>query len=190
MCLIPGVLGFIACCVFDVNKIRWHLKSLNCFFTIGSVLIALSTIWAISQSDFSLLIENFSFYHIGSLIGCILSGIALIYVLFFALPFDDTYIKNATLTLVDHGAYALCRHPGFWVFTLFYLFLCLFLSNPVLLVGLFLYTGCNFFYICLQDHYIFPLYIRDYKEYKKNVPFLLPTRQSIRMALGRHGLNK
>ena len=116
--------------------------------------------------------------------------ISHIYVLFFALPFDDTYIKNATLTLVDHGAYALCRHPGFWVFTLFYLFLCLFLSNPVLLVGLFLYTGCNFFYICLQDHYIFPLYIRDYKEYKKNVPFLLPTRQSIRKALGRHGLNK
>lgn len=190
MCLIPGILGFIACCIFDVNKIQWHLKSLNCFFTIGSLLIALSTVWGISQSDFSSLIENFSLYHIGSLIGCILSGIALIYILFFALPFDDTYIKNTTLPLVDHGVYALCRHPGFWVFTLFYLFLGLFLSNPVLLVASLLYTGCNFFYICLQDHYIFPLYIRGYKEYKKNVPFLLPTRKSIRKALGQYGLHK
>lgn len=185
MCLIPGVLGFIACCVFDVNKIRWHLKSLNCFFTIGSVLIALSTIWAISQSDFSLLIENFSFYHIGSLIGCILSGIALIYVLFFALPFESTYVESDSLPLVNRGVYALCRHPGFWMFALVYLFLWLFIFTEQMLTGFILYTFCNFLYICVQDRYIFPQYIQGYEEYKKSVPFLLPTRESIKNAFRR-----
>lgn len=190
MCLIPGILGFIACCIFDINKIRWHRKFLNYFFTIGSLLIAVSTLWAVSRTEFSILIDNFKFYHIGYLLGLLLSCTALIYVLFFALPFDHTYIENRPLALVDHGAYALCRHPGFWPFGLFYICLGLFLSNTSLIIGSILYTGCNFIYICIQDYYIFPLYIQGYDEYKKSVPLLLPTRNSISKALGQSGLNK
>ena len=42
---------------------------------------------------------------------------ALIYTLFFALPFDETYAKqNNGRYVCDRGVYALCRHPGILCF--------------------------------------------------------------------------
>ncbi len=183
MYLIPGILGFITCCIFDLNKVHWHSKFLNHFFTLGSLLLALSTVLAVLQSNFNLLIDSFEWYRLGFLAGTILSGIALIYTLFFALPVENTYNTTDTLSLIDSGAYALCRHPGFWPFGLFYLFLSLLLSNPLVGYAAIIYSICNFIYIYIQDYYIFPLYIKGYDNYKKTVPFLIPTRNSLRRAL-------
>ena len=189
MYLIPGILGFIACCLFDLNKIRWHSKVMNSFFIIGSLLIVFSTAGAFFQSDFSTLLETFQVQHLLFLVGMILSGAALIYILFFALPFENTYVANETLALVDHGVYALCRHPGFWMLALFYIFSGLLLSNRLLLMASVIYSVCNLIYIYIQDCYIFPHYIRGYDEYKQAVPFLIPNRNSIQKAFGPNGRN-
>jgi len=78
---------------------------------------------------------------------------------------------------MDQGVYGLCRHPGFWMFALCYLFLALFFFDIRLLYCCVVYSICNFLYILLQDVYIFPKYIRGYSEYKKRVPFLIPGRK-------------
>ena len=119
---------------------------------------------------------------IASLAGLLISGFALVYVLFFALPFESTYTGSDSLALVDRGAYALCRHPGFWMFAAFYFFLWRYFTGNRLFAGFLLYTACNFLYVYVQDKYIFPQYIQGYEQYRHNVPFLLPTRQHIKNA--------
>ena len=82
--VIPGILGFIACCLFDINKIRWNIRFLNLFFVIGSVLLIGSSILCILQADFSSIFSNFGLYHWLMLLGLLLSIAGEIYALFFA----------------------------------------------------------------------------------------------------------
>ena len=180
MYLLPGILGFVFLLLFDLNKIYWKHRILNLFFLLGTVLLLFSTCYCVLQSDFAALFAHFGIADILLLLCLILSGAALIYVLFFALPFGNTYAQSDALPLVDRGVYGLCRHPGFWVLLLFYIFLTLFFSNIRLLYCLIAYSICNFLYIVVQDVYIFPRYIKGYPEYRKTVPFLLPTRRSLR----------
>ena len=180
MYLLPGILGFVAFCLFDVNKIRWRSKVLNVFFALGAALVLLSTLLCIPDVSLrDLLSEPKGCL---ALTGLLLSGLGLVYVLFFALPFESTYTESDALPLVDRGAYALCRHPGFWMFGLFYFFLWQFFTGSRLFAGFVLYTACNFLYVCVQDRYIFPRYIGGYDDYKRSVPFLIPTRESVKKA--------
>lgn len=174
MYLIPGVLGFVLCCLFDINKIRWQSSKLNISFVLGILLILFSTGCCIIQSDFSTIPWPLAPIHIISIIGFIISSCGLVHTLFFALPFEDTYMESDSIPVIDQGVYGLCRHPGFWMLTLIYLFLWLFFNSQAMKAGFILYTVCNFIYILIQDKYIFPQYITGYDEYKKSVPFLIP----------------
>ena len=180
MALLPGVVGFLALCLFDINKIRWHSKKLNLLFVLGSLLLLLSTLLCVPAS-FSAAFP-WDLRRTAGLLGLMLSGPGLIYVMFFALPFKETYTESGSLPLVSTGAYGVCRHPGFWMFIAFYFFLWLFFSGPQLVFGLILYTVCDYFYIYVQDRYIFPQYIRGYDDYRRSVPFLIPTRESLKRA--------
>ena len=124
ICLLPGVLGFVAFGLFDINKIRWQRRELNLLFAVGSLLLAASTLLSIPQPSHWAIFHGFG--GTAALVGLILSGAALVYVLFFALPFSSTYTESEELPLVDRGAYGLCRHPSFWLFVVFYFFLWLF----------------------------------------------------------------
>lgn len=183
--IIPGIAGFAACCLFDLNKIRWNKKFLNLFFVIGSLLLILSTVLCILQADLSSVFSDFGAYRLFMLMGLLLSILAEIYALFFALPFEDTYMESEHVPVVSRGWYAACRHPGFWTLAFVYLFLWLFFEHSLLLYVFFSYTICNFLYIYIQDTYIFPRYIRGYEEYKRKVPFLIPTRESLKCAFDR-----
>ena len=182
MYLIPGVLGFAACCLFDINKIKWQSKKLNLCFVFGILCILFSTVCGVLQSDLSQFSWPFSTRQLLCLVGCLASAAGLVYTLFFALPFEDTYMESESLPLMDRGVYGLCRHPGFWMLALVYLFLWFFFSSDSLKICFLLYTACNFIYVWVQDAYIFPQYIRGYDEYKKNVPFLIPTKKSFKKA--------
>lgn len=185
MYLFLGAAGFAACCLFDLNKIYWNKKFLNLFFILGSFLLIFSTIQGTLLGDLSIVFQNFGIYRIAMLIGLLLSVGAEIYALFFALPFEDTYMESTDVPVISKGWYAACRHPGFWSLAFVYLFLWLFFSNSWLLYALITYTICNFIYIYIQDTYIFPRYIRGYDEYKIKVPFLIPTKESFKCAFGR-----
>ena len=174
MLLLPGIVGFCLFIVFDLNKIRWQSPLLNCFFALGGLLLILSTALCIVPE-----LRDFSLSMLGafSIVGLILSGIALVYALFFALPFEDTYKESKSLPLVSGGIYGLCRHPGFWPFLLVYVFLWLSFGGRRLLWAMLIFPLCNLIYIIIQDKYIFPLYIEGYESYKQSVPFLIPRRR-------------
>lgn len=178
MYLLPGVVGFLAFILFDINKIRWHAKPLNLLFAVGVLLLLGSTL--LCMPDLSAF--RFDFRRIIGAVGLAASGLGVLYALFFALPFDKTYTGGGDLPLVSHGLYGVCRHPAFWPFAAFCFFLWLLFSGRRLLWAAILYTACNFLYIYVQDRYIFPQYIRGYEDYKKTVPFLLPTRESVKRA--------
>ena len=174
MLLLPGILGFCLFIVFDLNKIRWQRPMLNSFFAVGGLLLMLSTALCIVPElrDFRL-----SLFSALMLTALIISGAALIYALFFALPFEDTYRESKSLPLVSGGIYGLCRHPGFWPFLLVYVFLWLSFGGEWLMRAMLVFPLCNLIYIIIQDKYIFPLYIEGYESYKQSVPFLIPRRR-------------
>jgi len=180
MYIIPGILGFLACCLFDINKIRWNKAFLNLFFVLGSVLLIGSTAVCIWQSDPAHVFLHMNIRRLIFLAGLLASCTAEIYALFFALPFSDTYTKSDQVPVADRGWYRVCRHPGFWALALVYLFLWLLFDTTLLFYTFIVYTICNLLYVIVQDVYIFPRYIRGYHEYKETVPFLIPTKDSIR----------
>ena len=117
------------------------------------------------------------------LAGALTCFAALIYSLFFALPFQQTYTEQAGGRRVySGGVYALCRHPGILCFFGTYLLLGLAaLPTRMILRGL-LFSLLNLAYAWFQDCVTFPKTFCDYTDYKKKVPFLIPTRNSVAMA--------
>ena len=108
---------------------------------------------------------------------------ALVYSLFFALPFQETYRQQEQGRHVyDGGVYALCRHPGILCF--FGLYLCLGLAalpGGLLAHGL-AFSLLDLAYAGFQDRVTFPKTFCDYEAYRKKAPFLIPTGDSIRRA--------
>ena len=109
--VIIGSIGFLCCFLYDHNSIRLKKSFLHPFFSIGCFLIAVSTglvirsCWPRRGSSF--------FISAVFLTAAILFLGLLIYTLFFALPFDETYVKeNHERLAYTEGVYALCRHPG------------------------------------------------------------------------------
>lgn len=90
--VIIGSIGFLCCFLYDHNSIRLKKSFLHPFFSIGCFLIAVSTglvirsCWPRRGSSF--------FISAVFLTAAILFLGLLIYTLFFALPFDETYVKE------------------------------------------------------------------------------------------------
>lgn len=179
---IAGGLGFCLYFLYDINSFRWHTRILSFGFGVGSILLAAATCAAVITAILAKQICGVLDWILFVL--AIISFAALIYTLFFALPFSDTYTKQENGRAVcDRGAYALCRHPAAIPFFFLYLFLGL-----SILPGRFLLTGIgfsvlNFLYIWFQDRVTFPKCFCDYQAYRMRVPFLIPTRASIHQAI-------
>lgn len=98
-----------------------------------------------------------------------------IYALFFALPFEKTYVRAQEKRCVcRRGIYGMCRHPGFWSFSGICLSLALAVNVPSVSAGLGTLAALNLIYIAVQDKWIFVREFSDYTDYKREVPFLLP----------------
>ncbi len=106
--------------------------------------------------------------------------------LFFSLPALSTYFdKEESVYLVDTGMYALCRHPGALWFPIFSCFLALGLGNLELLANAAFASLLNVLYVWFQDRQIFLYTIKEYEQYQKTTPFLLPTAHSFSRAIGK-----
>lgn len=179
--LLLGIAAFVLYFIYDINSFRWNNRLLRSGFLVGTLLIAVAT--GIDLLDAW---RSHAFSGIGDLLlvaGACLWFALLIYCLFFALPFQQTYTEQSTGNRVYRGGvYALCRHPGIPCFFFFYLMLGLAALPESLLRNGMILSLLDLLYAWFQDRVTFPKTFCDYRDYQKHVPFLIPTRASIRMA--------
>ncbi|MFT4143361.1 MAG: hypothetical protein QM644_02810 [Mobilitalea sp.] len=178
--ILIGIIGFLLLVVYDINSIIFKVKLLYSCFFVGSVLIIAATIGIVFTQLHKVLLEPFRMGVFGAI--SFLFFVLLIYTLFFALPFQNTYIetKQKGQTLQQEGIYAICRHPGVLWFIGFYLFLGLALMLPLLILAAFIFSFLNVLYIVVQDRWTFVRTFEGYEQYKKNTPFLIPNKESIK----------
>lgn len=178
-----GSIGFLCCFLYDINSITRDNRFVKKFFFLGMALIACGTA-GVFRNGWGAMVASpvravvFGVIGLGMFAG-------LIYTLFFALPFEDTYVKeNQKREAYTEGIYALCRHPGvLWFIGLYFCIAGMAFTREAVVDALF-YSFWNFAYIVLQDMVIFPQTFWNYREYQKKTPFLLPNRKSIIRCLG------
>ena len=109
--LILGTAGFVLYFVYDINSILSKNVCLQKFFAWGSILVVASVVaefcsaWGQGHRSLGAVI--------GFGIGALFFLGMLIYTLFFALPFEETYCEeNKLRAAYTEGVYGLCRHPG------------------------------------------------------------------------------
>lgn len=177
--IIIGCLAFLFFIVYDINSVTANYRLLRCGFFAGCLLLLISTGGIVSSA-----IRGGLWYPFRTpvfLLAAFLFLILLLYTLFFAIPFQTTYINSTeppkTCTA---GFYALSRHPGVLWFIGFYLSLWLAWPGALLLTAGILFSLFNVAYIILQDRWIFMKTFPDYGEYKRTTPFLIPTCRSLK----------
>jgi protein-S-isoprenylcysteine O-methyltransferase Ste14 len=177
-----GIAAFVLFIVYDINSIIMKNKFLNgCFFA-GNILLIVATAGIIFKSRDAIKMDVLRIVFFG--IFTLLFFSLLIYTLFFALPFKNTYIEtDSSPKVCQSGVYALCRHPGVLWFAGFFIFLGLTLNIPLLLTAAVIFSLLNTLYVIFQDQWTFMKIFENYDEYKINTPFLLPNTKSIKRCL-------
>lgn len=173
--ILVGCIAFLFYLLYDINQCWLKQKILQPCFLIGSLLLFIATMGIVIKAGFS----NMTLMHSAALILAVIFALLLIYTLFFAIPFEETYIEEQFNHVCQSGVYALCRHPGVLFLLGFYVFLAVAISSKTLLAAGLLFTLCNVVYVTLQDHFFFPRCFDDYLAYQKKVPFLIPTSSSV-----------
>ena len=110
----------------------------------------------------------------------VVGALSLIYTLFFALPFEETYCEDNKLRAAyTEGMYGVCRHPGVLWFAGAYLCMWGMFGGWKQGIYFLLMIFWNYLYIIFQDLWTFPQTFFNYREYQKNTPFLIPNKESI-----------
>ena len=181
--LLLGAAGFALYFVYDINSFTKRSPFFGLSFLLGTALIVTATALELYHALRS---GAFAYWPdlVFALLGFLALG-ALIYCLFFALPFEKTYVSQEDGRKVCAvGVYAFCRHPGILCFFLLYLFIGLAaLPAPSLLLNGVIFSLLNGGYAWFQDRVTFPKTLHGYGEYRKEVPFLIPNKNSIRLAV-------
>ena len=180
--LVLGTAGFVLYFIYDINSIQSKNAFLQKFFALGSILVVASVIaeffsvWGACRRSVRTMI--------GFGIGALFFLGLLIYTLFFALPFEETYCEeNKLRAAYTDGVYALCRHPGVLWFAGAYLCMWGILGGWRQGIYFLLMIFWNYLYIVFQDLWTFPRTFFNYREYQRNTPFLVPTFKSLRMCM-------
>ena len=180
--LFGGVLAFALFIVYDINGVIFKNRLLSGCFMLGIFLLGGSTVGIVVTSTDLIQTNVLSVIIYGSL--AVLCFCLLIYTLFFALPFQDTYLETGgSPKIYKEGMYALCRHPGVLWFIGFYLSIGLMLKIPLLIAAAVIFSLLNLLYVIFQDHWTFMKMFSDYDLYKKETPFLLPSLDSIKRCI-------
>lgn len=174
--IVLGSLGFVLFWISDFNSIWWKKRWLQGCFTVGCLLLAASTV--------DMVIRGWP-ERAGAATALCLTAAAvflciLIYTLFFAIPFQESYGRqDGGRRVCKRGVYALCRHPGVLWLAGFYLFLWLALGGVIPLAAFAVFSLLDVVYVVIQDRIIFPALFDDYGEYREQVPFLWPDKTSV-----------
>lgn len=178
-----GTFGFVLYFIYDINSFTWRSPLLHKCFLLGTLFLSAALVLDLAQG-FSLQ-KNIGLWHVAWGIAGVLFLLMLIHALFFAIPFEETYCsdrKSDKVKPCDRDVYAMCRHPG--VLFLFGVYFCwgmTVLPGTLLRNGI-IFSVWNVLYVLFQDRVTFPAIFEDYASYQRRVPFLIPTKTSIRAA--------
>ena len=176
--ILLGIGAFMLFTLYDINSVAMKQGLFKGSFFIGFFLLIISTTGIVMSSLDQLSIVGVCCNYFGV---AALFLLLLIYTLFMAIPFKETYVNAGKSTKAcQHGVYALCRHPGALWFIGFYLFFWLALPSPLLLKAATIFSVLNIMYVIFQDRWTFMLTFENYSEYKKTTPFLIPNLGSIK----------
>lgn len=172
------ILVFICFIVYDVNSIKFNNHFLNKIFFIGififfmeNVILMFTLRNNVIYNRINIVLITFS----------IIFFCLLIYTLFFSLPFNDTYIKKENEgKVIKTGMYGFSRHIGVLWFILMYVPLIFVFKSNFFNKFVLLSSILNVIYVVFQDNYTFLYSFENYEEYKKEVPFIMPTLASIK----------
>lgn len=172
-----GAFSFLLFLIYDINGATANLPALRPLFAVGLLLLGGTSAGIIYHSRGHAHMLSPVFFAIA------IAFLALLmYSLFFALPPKNTYIDGKP-KLCTSGMYALCRHPGvLWLILMYAAVFCALPSNLTLAGGV-LFSVLDVIYAVFQDLWTFPRLFPEYGEYRRCVPFLLPTPKSIKTAL-------
>ena len=176
--LVLGSLSFLIFLVYDFNQILLHKKYFAPFFALGCVLLGVSTIALAFEGKKELTQTTVIFWGVAFLFLFL-----LVYTLFFALPFQETYVQGGAHQAYTQGVYALCRHPGALWLSGFYLFYWLAAGGKWLFYSWLAFTALDVAYVCIQDKVIFPKLFENYEKYRRTTPFLVPSGASLQKCL-------
>lgn len=180
--IIMGLIAFVFFVLYDINSIIIKHKLFKCCFFAGTLLLTTATAGIIVTSWNLHKINIVRIISFG--IPAILFFLLLIYTLFFAIPFKNTYIQASEPSkLCNNGVYALCRHPGVLWFIGFYTFLGLAFWIPLLFAAATIFSVLNIFYVMFQDRWVFVKCFERYDDYKSDTPFLIPNSDSLKRCL-------
>lgn len=187
LCLGGG--GFLCYFIYDVNSVRKIAGWMNGLFMTGTILIVAATtvlFWKSRRVLFQTPADLFW------MAGGVFFLCLLVYTLFFALPFEETYVEESRYReAYTEGMYALCRHPGVLWFAGVYLCTAMLWKSEEGILFSAVMVLLNLFYVIFQDVYSFPRTFSNYQEYKKSTPFLIPNGKSIqRCRNSRRGAEK
>lgn len=180
MLFLITVAAFVLMMLADMLKLTRLAAASPWVFLTGAILLVVTGIWAaVAEEGFGII----SWVRIVFLLVAVVALILEIWSLLIALPFGPAYLARGDVTLVDHGMYALCRHPGALWLPLFLVSLSIALDSRALMSVALTASVMNLMYVWMQDRYVFPHTIRGYDQYQRTTPFVLPTRSSLREAL-------
>lgn len=181
--LIIGCIAFILFILADVNKLKTIHPVLHALFGLGLLLLLWSTIQIVRINPADFILPG-PWQTTCAILATVSLGFQL-YVLFFAIPFDKTYVTLGNNKIVDTGFFALARHPGVIWFFFFFVFLWLYSGRMLILWAGLAWTAMDILHVFIQDRFIFPRMFDGYDVYIKKVPFMIPTIHSIRNGLKR-----
>ncbi len=175
--------------VYDLAALRGAGRLKHLVALMGLTLLAVGFVTiATGGESFGLL----PVFRVAGLALCVVFGALLVYSLLVELPFGTTYKRaGAPESLITTGTYALCRHPGVLWFIGGVAGFALVVDTRAALAAVPVWGGLDIAYAFLQDRYYFPrIFGSAYRDYQRTVPFLVPTRRSLRRCvrtLGRPG---
>ena len=171
-----GCLAYVFFVMYDYSCIYRKRRFFRLGFVVGVVLLLVSTLVLTARSFVQ---TESSILRLIILLTLALIFLSmLIYTLFFALPFNATYVSGDS-GLCTYGVYALCRHPGVLWLAGFYLCLWLAFGTSELLAAFALFTVFDILYVLFQDNWTFMKMFSDYRSYKDTTPVIVPSWKSI-----------
>ena len=180
--ILLGVIAFLLFLLYDVNSVIMKQRLFSLSFFSGFILLVISTGGIMVSSAQEIAVDHLSLGLFGFF--ALIFLFLLIYSLFFAIPFKNTYIEEAGPSRVCRtGMYALCRHPGVLWFVGFFLLLGFALPSRLMRLGGFSFSILNILYVIFQDRWTFVRTFADYEDYKISTPFLIPNKKSIKRCL-------